>query len=627
MNGGQGPLSPEALAELDRARMYYGGSDVSSPASAPPPPGAIGPTAPLNAASIPAFNPADYFGPGPAKVTVGGPPLPPAPGDASGLPANVQGGLETAFGAPPPKASASLPDYTGGPILGIAPGSATAARAAGVPAAMKADAAAEKTKPTAAEDAAYAAALSHFGSGSAKPSAGGGGAAGPRGPSDYEKGVKGLRGTYDEDKGSTQRGADAEKDRAALIAAGAQEIAQQKIDDQQAQAMEAANARQHFDDYSAETQRQIDDVRSKRIEPNRAYNDTGSAVLAVIGGALGGLYQGLNKMATNPFIEQMNKTIDRDIAAQESDLRTQKEGIGERKGLLNEMRATYKDEALAKLQARNLYYEGAKEALAAKASEYDSPAIQSRADLAITALSREQTKLDINEAIRKAAAAQAAGAAAEAMRQRDFDNRIKLHREGIEDRKLDIEEGKAGMDAGKDDVGRFVSTGNKEGAPTGYLASDKEEAKENRTSRKAAERLIAQIDRVQEIRNEQGTGGRIASEAVHGLYDTKAANELAVLESNMTTDQAVAAHLGALSDSDRGLMTAKFRNLNSPGSGADERLNALRAALKRGLEVDAQQSGGATATKVVGRNGRERVQVNGGSTAPVNERTVKREAP
>lgn len=251
------------------------------------------------------------------------------------------------------------------------------------------------------------------------------GKGGPRGPSDYEKGMAGLRGTYGDDKSALQSGASAEEARADTIAEGAGQIARTKQDDEAIQRVEAANAAQHFADYSAETQKQIDDVRSKTIDPNRAYSDTGSKVTAVLGGVLGGIYQGLNHLSSNPFIDQMNRVIDRDIAAQETDLKTKKEAIGERKGLLAEMRATYKDEALAKIQARNLYYEGAKEELMAQAAQYDSPAIQARADQAITAMTREQTKLDINEAIRKAAAAQAAGAAAEHRRQIDFENALK----------------------------------------------------------------------------------------------------------------------------------------------------------------------------------------------------------
>ncbi len=454
------------------------------------------------------------------------------------------------------------------------------------------------------------------------PKAHGGG--GPSGPSAYDKATKAMRGTYDDDKGAIQRGVNAETNKNAFIVDGAEQIARQKRDDAMMQRLEAAQAAKTFSDYQAVTQGQIDDVRAKKINPNRAYADTGSAVAAVAGGVLGGIYQGLNKLEKNPFIEQMNKTMDRDIAAQETDLRTAKEGIGERKGLLAEMRATYKDEALAKLQARNLYIEAAKEELLSQASSYDSPAIQARADQAISALTREQTKLDINEAIRKAAAAQAAGAAAEHRRQQDFENRLKLQHSHNETTTANANAGKEAAEQGKNDVGRFVGTGQDENGPTGYLAKNVDDAKERSNARIAAEKLIKQIDRVQAIRREQGWTGRAASEAVHGAYDTEAANELAVLESDMTTTGAVAAHLGALSESDRGLMKAKYRDLNGVGSGADERLDELRRVLRGGLDAEIEQSAGAVARKYVGEDGREHVSLSGGSNAPLNQRTVPR---
>ncbi len=381
-----GPLSPEEMA---RTQAYWGGADISSPAAAPPPApdlgayfGPAGPPPPAPDLGAMAFG-APPPPPGPAPPPPAGPP--PVPGDPGFANALLTGATPPAPATPPPP-PAQVPDT--GPAVGFKI-PAGAPRTAGGPA----------------------------------PAMGPGK---PRGPSDYERGMKDLRHTYEEDKTAMQHGASAEEAKTDLIATGAQDIAQQKQNDQAIQQMEAANAAKTFGDYQAETQRQIDDVRSKVINPNRAYSDTGSAVASVIGGLMGGIYQGINHLSNNPFIDQMNKVIDRDIAAQEKDLQTKKEAIGERKNLLGEMRATYKDEALAKIQARNLYYEGAKEQLMAEASQYDSPAIQARADQAVTALTREQTKLDINEAIRKASAAQAAGAAAEHRRQLDFENRLKL---------------------------------------------------------------------------------------------------------------------------------------------------------------------------------------------------------
>ena len=279
------------------------------------------------------------------------------------------------------------------------------------------------------ESAAAAKALAYYG-GAGKPAAGRGGAVGgggaPAGPSEYARGVAGLRGTYGDDKGAVQRGATAEEQRSDLIAQGTQDLAQKKQDDEAIQRVEAANAAKTFADYSAETQRQIDEVRAKKIDPNEGHHSSEETFINVLGGALGGMYMGLNHQTQNPFLEQLNKQIDQRIRVQESNRQNMREGIADRKGVLAEMRATYKDEQLAKLQARNLYYEAAKEDLAGQAATYDSPAIQARADQAINAISREQSKLDINEAMRKAAAAAAAATAAEHRRQIDFENRLKL---------------------------------------------------------------------------------------------------------------------------------------------------------------------------------------------------------
>lgn len=598
-----GPLSPEELA---RVNAYYGGAGISSPADAPPPVGPPPPPGP-QVDTGPMY---DYSSSPPAPE-----PPPPGPKPFSWNAPGYEDSVPHPFGgtSPPPT---NAPPAPSGPAPSFARSGPQSDLEPSAPAA-----------PTDASKAA-AAALAHYGGAGKKsaPSGGGGGfSSGPRKPSDYEKGVAGLRGSYDEEKGAIQRGATAEEDRSALIAQGAQEAAQRKAEDAAIQQMEAANAAKHFDDYSAETQRQIDDVRSQKIDPNRLYADAGSAFLAAIGGALGGMYQGLNHLSSNPFLDQMNKNIDRDIAVQEKNLQTKKEGIGERRNMLSEMRATYKDDALAKLQAKNLYYEAAKESLAADASTYDSPIIQSRADQAITALSREQSKLDINEAIKKAAAAQAAGAAAEHRRQIDFDNALKLHGARVEDRKLDIEAGKA-ADAPGGSAERFVATGkDAAGNPIGYLGRNAKEAEERETATIAAQKLLKQIDRVQQIRNEQGGLGRAFSEGAHGVYDTKAANELAVLESDMTTTMAQSAHLGALSDSDRQLLTAKIRNLNSVGGGADERLDELRRIAQSGLQAERESAAGARATKVVGADGREHVIVNGAQNAPTNDRTTPRE--
>jgi hypothetical protein len=606
-------VSPSAApVDLPRQTINAAPTIIGGPDPAAPPP--------ADAAA------AAYWGSAAAAQEAATPPNaapPPGPASTTGMSANDMASRSVAaMNAPPPT---DLPPLTGQGAG--APTSIAALRDGSSQMNAEAQGAPHLTPTTTKEQTAAAKALAYYGvARHGGPAAAGGGAGAPRGPSAHDNLLGQKLGTYDAEGAAMQAGADAEKGKAAVMAEGGRDIARQHQEDAAIQQMEAANAAKTFSDYQAETQRQIDDVRAKKIDPNRAYSDTGSAIASVIGGLMGGIYQGINKLQSNPFIDQMNKTMDRDIAAQETDLRTAKEAIGERKNMLAEMRATYKDDALAKAQAKNLYIEGAKEELLARAGDYDSPAIQSRVDQGLTALSRMQVDLKLSDLQQKAAAAQAAGAAAEHRRQLDFQNAILLDKQRIEHQKADTEEATAGGKAGHDDTARFVGTGkDAQGNPTGYVARTTEDAKEREGARIAAKKLIDQIDQVLTIRADQGGAGRAVEQTVHGIYDTKAANDLAVLESDMTTTAAQAAHLGALSDSDRQLMNSKFHNLNSVGSGAEERLLRIKAIAERQLRIEEEEASGARATKTVGANGRERVDLSGASNAPNNQRTVPRE--
>ncbi len=256
----------------------------------------------------------------------------------------------------------------------------------------------------------------------AHPSSGGA----PAGPSELSKANKEFSEGFNVDKEATLDVAQAERQRADMLAGQGMELADEKRKEQERAQVKAADEAVRFRTYQEETQRQIDDVRATRIQPNRAYADSGSAAMAVFAGILGGMYQGLNKLSSNPAIDQMNRVIDRDIDAQKHDLDTKKGAIGERKSLLADMRATYKDEALAKAQAKNLYFEAAKEHLLAEASTYDSPIIQARVTMAVNGFTREQQKLRIDQLTKEAAARSSAAAAAAHQRQVDFDNAIKL---------------------------------------------------------------------------------------------------------------------------------------------------------------------------------------------------------
>lgn len=370
------PLSPEQAAELERASAYYGGAGLSSQAP-----------------------PVDFSAPPPP------PPVAPDPGPASGPPPAIPASFA------PPEVLESRPPPPPAPLMSVMP---------------------PPREPVSFERAPPPATPS-----TPKPVQRV--ASGPSDAFGVEAARRGLRGTFEGDKEALSANANAEKGRAVVLANGASQIAREKEEDAAIQRLETEEAAKHFKGYSDETQRQIDAVKSTQIG-SRLYQDGGSKALAIIGGIFGGMFQGLNHTASNPFIDQMNKNIDRDIALQEKNLDNRKQAVAERRGVLADMRNSFKDEQLAKLQARNLYYEAFKDQIASEAAQYDSPVIQAKADMAITAVSREQAKLDLEGAIKKASDARAA-AAAQLARQEH------LRKAALEERAMRVQEGKLLVDA------------------------------------------------------------------------------------------------------------------------------------------------------------------------------------
>jgi hypothetical protein len=225
--------------------------------------------------------------------------------------------------------------------------------------------------------------------------------------------------------------------------------AEQRRRDAEQAASEAAHAKEIFDEHEAASQRIADAIAETRIDGSKAYSDGGSAAMAVIGGLLGGLYQGLNKMSSNPFIDQMNRVIDREITVQEAELKNRKDMLADRRNGLAQMRAIFKDDQLAKAEYKKALLDSAMQAAKAKAAEYDSPIIESRVEQAIAPMERNIADLKLEELRKQAAAAQAAAAAKRAAEEKQWE-RLKWAAElELKDRQVAAEEKKAGAEAGK----------------------------------------------------------------------------------------------------------------------------------------------------------------------------------
>ncbi len=115
------------------------------------------------------------------------------------------------------------------------------------------------------------------------------------------------------------------------------------------------------------------ELGQKKIDPNRAFSQlpTANKVLAGIGLFLGA--GGTRKGGTNPAMDTINKAIDRDIQAQEFDIKNQGLSIDQRRGLLQDRVRQFGNNELARVAAKKDYLDivdmNAKAILAGNQSE------------------------------------------------------------------------------------------------------------------------------------------------------------------------------------------------------------------------------------------------------------------
>lgn len=435
-------------------------------------------------------------------------------------------------------------------------------------------------------------------------------------------------GTFDTEKGAIRRVAVAEGDRADMMSSEEKMLAQRKADDAVIMQTERAEAEKGFADRMTEQQRQLDELREKKIDPDRLMREDGMAFKAIIGGMFGGLYMGINKLSSNPFIDQLNKQIDRDIAAQEKNIANERAAVGERMGMLREQRATFRDNETAKLQTRNMYYEAVKQNIAAEAAKYDQPILQARADQAINAVDRQQK--EIQKALAERNQAQAAAAAAATIAARKAAEKELWEREkwlmefGQKDREIDAK------NAGKADEipQRFVATGKDEnGQPTGYLDRSATDAGKAEEQRRAREELRSGINNVLKIRGDEGTLGRTLNRSDPKdpiqLYTPEWQTKVRQAKGELLLAKNKAAAAGTLDAGSMKIYDDIIGDLETRGGEADVRLRGLLEGLDRAEEQAKNASAGQTGTmRIV--NGKQVFVPSGAQNAPNSARTVPR---
>jgi hypothetical protein len=396
----------------------------------------------------------------------------------------------------------------------------------------------------------------------------------------------GMRQAYEDEKRALGKAASAEQTKAVLTADAMRQMSREQAEDAAIQRLEAEERARSLRAFEEDTQRQIDALKRQEIDPYRLYSDNGMKVAAVIGGLIGGLYQGINRMQSNPFIDQLNKQIDLEIARQEKELANKRAALSARFNLLGEMRRTFGDEQLAKLQARNLYYEAAKQQLASIAAETEAPMAQARAEMGIAALTREQEKLNLDEAMKQAAASRAAISASLAAQERARKEAMEERKMRLEEAKLLIEAEKAGSQSQQKIRETFVrtgtavlndpSTGKPVEVPTGFQASSKEEREKVQESLRAADELIDNIDKALAIRADLGMAGRVFRGS-EGIWIPEWRTKLKSLEKDISLGWSRAKPgLGSHDQGIQRLADEVVRNLDSVTGVADDQLRELR---------------------------------------------------
>lgn len=401
------PLSPEEQARID---AYWGGAPQSS-AAAPA----------MSAAPDPAV--ATYWGaPPPAapEMPPAGPPPPPpqasppppAPYQPNpGLPGyQPNPGATPEVAAPPPPASPGLSasDFKVGAELSAAPPQI---------AQQEAIRQASLGGPTAADNAALADLNARLAATkTAAPPAGRGAPANPD-PFGIGAAQRAQLGAYDARMGAMGRAATAEQDRDVMHAEHAANLSRMQEEDAAIARAEQEYAAKHFDEQMTEIGRQLDDVRTRKVDPLKAIHDSPAlGAISVLGGMVSGFYQGLTNGQENAFIKDLHMQMDRAVAEQERQIRDEKFVLDEGANMLHQQRQAQKDDALAKMQFRNLMYEAAKNEMAAEAERNGTDIAKANADAGIELVRGEQARLQEQIARQKAAQSAAAASAAHSQR-------------------------------------------------------------------------------------------------------------------------------------------------------------------------------------------------------------------
>ncbi len=258
-------------------------------------------------------------------------------------------------------------------------------------------------------------------------------------------------------------------------AAAAQAMSTINQEEAARQQAEAERQRQQDEEAHAKNQaflernvQMADDLAKTKIDTRRLFRNTdaGTQFSMWTGAVLGGFLAGVNG-TSNTSLDRLEKIVDRDIRAQETELDAKKGALSARNTIFGQMLSETGDRRVAAQATRNLMLEAAKLNIKAKADELGIPEIRTQAEIIAKGIEEKQqmyaTKL-AEDALaayqRQVAAAAAARAAAE---QRAFENALKVAEMNIKGQHAQADLIKAGKEGAKEDNTAITEASKRQG--------------------------------------------------------------------------------------------------------------------------------------------------------------------
>lgn len=142
---------------------------------------------------------------------------------------------------------------------------------------------------------------------------------------------------------------------------------------------------------------QMNEIQTSGVDPLNWYkhpdgsNNYAKSVLSAIAVMFG--FLGKKRGGQNAALQIINKAIDRDIDAQKTNLRNRRAGLGSQMNLLGRMQSMLNNERAADTATRLIANKTAQMKIEQKAAEYASPLAEGQANLLVSALNNEETKL------------------------------------------------------------------------------------------------------------------------------------------------------------------------------------------------------------------------------------------